>query len=297
MDEPVFLKGRTRRLMLAGDRLYLQHLDGRSVADFHVDAIARVGTVIGDECFRECIWFVSPDVAVEGTTLHHNPYVVDVDIDNGRELSEFTNVLFDAVFERRRIPAPVHTAPVRTLSGARLDLQAHLGKMPTLDVDVDVELLGRAALMADHHLRDDEVVLGAVPSIDGDTLGLLVLTSKRALDVYPHTGAAGDLLFQSLTGISVVDTPERGMRLQFDNGYASSSWAMRDRTHAEFLAEQGMTAIEAIVMGGSVRPRQPSSVEMFDAFELLVERRKLGMVADDEFAWQVQGLFTALTGN
>lgn len=273
----------------------MQRLDGRSVADFGIAEISRVGTVIVDDGYRECIWFVSPEAVVEGKALHHNPYVVDVDTDNSTELSEFTGALFDAVFERRRIPAPVFSPPVRTLSGVRLDLQVHMAKMPV--PNIGTEQLARYTRMVDHYLRDDEAVLGIGYTDRKDTFGLVVLTSRRMLLVQPEAGYAGDFLLQALTRIYVEDHPEWGMRLVVDNSYVTSNFHMHDRPHAEFLVEQGMFAIEAMVRDGSVRAREPSSVEMFDAFELLVERRKLGMVADDDFAWQLQGLLTALTAN
>lgn len=295
MDEPLFLRGRTRRLMLAGGRLYVQQLDGRPVNDFGIGEIARVGTVLGEDCLRECIWFVSPDVSVEGVTLHHNPYVLDVDTHDAQQMSEFTTALFDVVFERRRVPAPARTSALRTMSGVRLDLQAHMAKAPLPDVGVEQQ--AGYARMVDHYLRDAESVLGVGHTDREDTFGLVVLTSRRMLLVQPENDYVGDFLLQGLTRFYVEDHPQAGMRLVVDNSYVTSTFPMRDRPHAEFLAEQGMAAIDAMVQGGSVRAPQPSSVELFDAFELLVERRKLGMVGDDDFAWQLQGLFTALAAN
>lgn len=281
--------------MLAGDRLYVQQLDGRPVADFAIGEIARVGTVVGEHRFHECIWFVSPDASVEGRVLHHNPYVVDVDTDNSAELSDFTGRLFDAVFERRRIPIAPHTPTVRISTDVRLDLQAHLAKAPL--PDVDGERRARYARMVDHYLRADESVLGVGHTFRDNTFGLVVLTSRRMLLVQPENDYVGDFLLQSLTRCYVEDDADGGTRLVADNGYVTSTFATHDRPHAEFLVEQATAAIASMVQGGSVRARQPSSVELFDAFELLVERRKLGMVDDDDFAWQLQGLFTALTAN
>lgn len=286
----MYLHGRGRCLVVTAERLTVTTYEGFPVADFALNDIARFAAFGGEAGFRECIWFTSPAVVLEGANLYRNPYVLEVDRENVEELSRFAEVSAERLRAVRRIPSsPPNVPPHPHSQELRTDLAAAAERM-----GAGADALGRAELLAamsENYLRDDELVLDAALTLVR-SVGLFVLTSLRVIyisirdGVYEETGLAAYRQF-----LRYADDD----RLVLDDGVHVFRFVLENPTaDLTRLIESGEAALRAVSRAGRLPACEPSPATLFEEFELITERYALQMISKDDFGNQLRGVLSAM---
>ncbi|MCB0929240.1 MAG: hypothetical protein U0R77_02120 [Mycolicibacterium insubricum] len=291
MAESVYLWGRQRTLALHGADLYIHRPGDIPVAVVPVRDISQVAIVPMDEhTLRLLVWFRAPDVVIDGMELHRNPYPVDVDMTRAGEIRDFDHALGSAVLESRRMHAPGPAAPTpgteRTDLTAALAVLAERGGAPGL--------IARCEPSIRHLLRADETVVAATDTWSDHGTEILVLTTVRSLLVVPDHNYARDVGHDCVRSFEVTVNDSGRPSLKFDTVSGLLFFPVRAREDADRLAEAGNAVLDTLMRDGAVGPLEPTTAELFEAYEFLRERHQLGMLNRDAYGWQLRGVFVSV---
>jgi hypothetical protein len=146
-----------------------------------------------------------------------------------------------------------------------------------------------AALHA--YVRPDEYVLEMVQAAYCGTPGLVVITSLRLLFI--AVGITHELPVATLDRIEVLPAPGGVATLRISDGLIELEFVGWQGADFERFATATRLVCEMMQVDGSIGPARPNSVDLFGEWQLLMERRQLGMIEDDPFARQAVGILLA----
>lgn len=292
VDEPSYLRGSSRSLMLAGDRLYVTTTDGHPVAEAPVADISRIEAFDRETTIRVYLWFVPADLDFDGSRPSRHPYAVDVGHDNAAQVRAFADALTRACLAQRRIEVAIETPGTAGPGGdgRRDDIAAAADRLDR--TGFDAAALSRDLAALPHYLHTGEAVLELALLRESDGQTLLVLTTARLIVLSLDTGFVREAALQGMVCLRAVT--DGTTRLVYDNGVRTLYFPGGSSADLARLAERGNTVIDAIVRNGTLRPVQPSPTVLFAEYELIVERRQLRMLDTDVFRDELLGVFGAL---
>jgi hypothetical protein len=237
----------------------------------------------------------SPEFPVGGEPNLRRPVSVPVGAD-GLEAAKALVTAIDAdLLEVRRVrphdPPPEAPAPVASPEGPRRpDVEAAAGRMRHSDRRSG-GLIGRVHAVC--QAEPGCVLEMAAAGFRGGT-GLAVATTTRLLFV--SGSAAHELPLEALEWVQVAWKPGLVWVLQVADGGPGLEFSARAREDFDRVAAAVRHACELQRAVGAIGPRSPSAADLFAEWQTLLERRQLGMVADEEFDRQAVGLLLAVSG-
>lgn len=288
-----------------GARVAVRYGDGRLVTtplraddeaalDVSVAELARIAlATTDDDQLAMLLFFRSAQFAVNGTPTDRHP--VPVFLEPGvREQAQglVRAVERDLIGLRRVFPPRPNLVPPRPVPGPhgpqRPDVSAAAARMRYPGNSVrEIELLHGCA-------RPDEYVLELAQAGHEGAPGLVAITTLRLLFV--SAWAIYEFPVSVLTGAQVRTPPGEVAMLRVAG--AGTELDFVDWAPVDFVrvAEAIGLACEIEHADGAIAQALPSSADLFGEWQLLVERRKLGMVADDPFRRQAVGIMLAMPG-
>jgi hypothetical protein len=287
------LQGRSARLTYAEGRLRAYHPDrGEPVLDVLAREILKViWAWIDDDTVAGFVLFTSPDVLVEGRPAHWGGYEVIIDAAQSDAADLLTAAIYDDLIEARRVavPGPDLTPPetVQTANGPyRADVAAAAGRMSYTRES------GHAITAMHAYARPDEYVLELAEVSYKGREGLLALTTVRFMFI--AIGRAGGVAYEfPLAGVTggraVDDAAGNPVDIIVNDGFNGYRFTRGHHADVARMATAVQFAV-SVDRAGGLGPAAPSSAELFDAWQLLMERRALGMVDDEEFQRTGRGI-------
>ncbi|MBO0852420.1 MAG: hypothetical protein J2P18_01470 [Nocardia sp.] len=286
-----------------GRRTAVRYADGRiTTTPLGVDDDRAIDVRVSDlreACVAESdagdlmilLYFRSPEKAVNGVANRRNPTVVLLEPEVTQHAVSLVRAVSDDLLEMRRIvrQRPDLTPP-QSVPGPygpiRPDVAAAAERI-RIPGDIGREI---AAMHA--YARPDEYVLEGAACGFGGAAGLVVITTLRLLFV--SAAATYELPVAAIDRADVSAMPGSPATLRISDG----------QTDLEFIAAEGedlirvgqatRLACEVEHVDGSIVMARPSSLDLFGEWQLLVERRKLGMVDADQFKWEGVGILRAM---
>ncbi|MFD3591685.1 hypothetical protein ACFWU5_03085 [Nocardia sp. NPDC058640] len=283
-----------------GERVAVRYADGRLVTtplradnDIALDVgVAELGRIAlaatEDGQMALLLFFRSAQFVVNGASTQRHP--VPVYLETG--LREQAQALIRAV-ERdltslRRVfpPRPNLVPPQRSDDAQRPDISAAAHRMRQQDNCLhEIDILHNIA-------RPDEYILELAQAGHEGAPGLVAITTLRLLFV--SEWAVYEFPVSVLTGAQVLTGRVATLRI---SGAGTDldfvDWEPTDFTR---IIEAVRLACEIEHVDGSIAQSLPSSADLFAEWQLLVERRKLGMVDDDPFRREAVGIMLTMPG-
>lgn len=280
----------------AGGRLVTTPLraDNEAALDVAVAELSKIAlATTDDDQLAMLLFFRSARIGADGTAADRHP--VPVFLETGVRVQ--AQVLVRAV-ERdlvglRRVfpPRPDLTppAPVPGPNGARRpDVAAAAARMRNAGNSVrEIEILHGC-------VRPDEYVLELAQAGHEGAPGLVAITTLRLLFV--SAWAVYELPVAVVTGAEVRTVPGQVVTLRISGAGTELDFLDWEPDDFGRVAEALRLACEIEHVDGSIASALPSSADLFGEWQLLVERRKLGMVADEPFRRQAVGIMLAMPG-
>ncbi|MFD3506531.1 hypothetical protein [Nocardia sp. NPDC058666] len=283
-----------------GERVAVRYADGRLVTtplradnDIALDVgVAELGRIAlattEDGQMALLLFFRSAQFVVNGASTQRHP--VPVYLETG--LREQAQALIRAV-ERdltslRRVfpPRPNLVPPQRSDDAQRPDISAAAHRMRQQGNCLrEIDILHNIA-------RPDEYILELAQAGHEGAPGLVAITTLRLLFV--SEWAVYEFPVSVLTGAQVLTGRVATLRI---SGAGTDldfvDWEPTDFTR---ITEAVRLACEIEHVDGSIAQSLPSSADLFAEWQLLVERRKLGMVDDDPFRREAVGIMLTMPG-
>ncbi|MGY0501023.1 hypothetical protein ACWZHB_21270 [Nocardia sp. FBN12] len=286
-----------------GARVAVRYADGRLVttplrADNEIGldvGVAELGRVAlattEDGQMALLLFFRSAQFVVDGAPTERHP--VPVFLETGlREQAQtlIRAVERDLVSLRRVFPPRPNLVPPQSVHGAngrqRPDVTAAAYRMRHAGNSLrEIDILHRCA-------RPDEYVLELAQAGHEGAPGLVAITTLRLLFV--SAWAVYEFPVSVLSGAEVISGQVATLRISG----AGADLDFVDWEPADFtrITEAVQLACEIEHVDGSIAATMPSSADLFGEWQLLVERRKLGMVDDDPFRRQAVGIMLTMPG-
>jgi hypothetical protein len=223
-------------------------------------------------------------------TTQHHPVPVFLEPTLRDQARTLVRAVAADLLEQRRIvrprpnltaprPVPGRTGPVRPDAARAADRMQHAGNM----------IREITALHA--YARPDEYVLEMAQATYSGTPGLVVITSLRLLFI--AVGSTHELPVATLDRVEVLLVPGVVATLRISDSLIELEFAGRHGADFERFARATRLICEMTHVDGSIAPARPNSVDLFGEWQLLMERRQLGMIEDDPFARQAVGILLA----
>lgn len=288
-----------------GARVAVRYADGRLVTtplradneaalDIAVAELARIAlATTDDDQLAMLLFFRSAQVSVQGAPTDRHP--VPVFLETG--VREQAQVLVRAVERdlislRRVFPPRPNLVPPSPVTGPngpqRPDVTAAAARMRYAgNSGREIEILHGCA-------RPDEYVLELAQAGHEGAPGLVAITTLRLLFV--SAWAVYEFPVAVLSGAAVLTAPGQVVTLRVSGAGAELDFLDWEPVDLGRVAEALRLACEIEHVDGSIAQSLPSSADLFGEWQLLVERRKLGMVADDPFRRQAVGIMLAMPG-
>ncbi|MEV0059808.1 hypothetical protein [Nocardia sp. NPDC050718] len=288
-----------------GARVAVRYADGRLVTtplradnetalDIAVAELARIAlATTDDDQLAMLLFFRSSEFRVNGSATDRHPVPVFLELGVREQAQVLVRAVErDLVSLRRVFPPRPNLVPPRPVPGPngprRPDVSAAADRMRFAGNSVrEIDILHGCA-------RPDEYVLELAQAGHEGAPGLVAITTLRLLFV--SAWAIYEFPVAVLTGAEVRTPPGQVVTLRVSG--AGSDLDFLDWEPEDFgrVAEALRLACEIEHVDGSISPSLPSSADLFGEWQLLVERRKLGMVADDPFRRQAVGIMLAMPG-
>ncbi|MFC4375121.1 hypothetical protein ACFO5K_13545 [Nocardia halotolerans] len=266
--------------------------DNEVALDVGVAELARIAlATTEDGKMALLLFFRSAQFVVDGAPTQRQPVPVFLET----ELREQAQALIRAVERdliglRRVFPPRPNLVPPRPVRGPhgpqRPDVTAAADRMrqPGGCAREIAILHGRA--------RPDEYVLELAEAGHGGAPGMVAITTLRLLFV--SVDSIYEFPVAVLTGTAV--RTEQPATLRVSGAGADLDFVGHTATDLQRVAEATGLACEIEHADGSIAPTLPSSTDLFEEWQLLVERRKLGMVSDEPFRRQAVGIMLTMPG-
>ncbi|MFE3541665.1 hypothetical protein ACFXK0_01690 [Nocardia sp. NPDC059177] len=262
--------------------------------DVSVAELARVAlATTEDGQLAMLLFFRSAQFVVNGVATDRQP--VPVFLETG--VREQAQVLVRAVERdliglRRMFPPRPNLVPPQPVPGPhgpqRPDVTAAAGRMRFAGNSLrEIDILHGCA-------RPDEYVLELAQAGHEGVPGLVAITTLRLLFV--STWAVYEFPVAVLAGTEILSPPGKIATLRVSGAGTELDFLDWEPVDFARIAEAMRLACEIEHADGSIAQSLPSSADLFGEWQLLVERRKLGMVEDDPFRRQAVGIMLAMPG-
>ncbi|GAD81597.1 hypothetical protein FEK33_09250 [Nocardia asteroides NBRC 15531] len=288
-----------------GTRVAVRYGDGRLVTtplraddeaalDIGVAELARIAlATTDDDQLAMLLFFRTAQVGADGTPTDRHPVPVFLDLGVRAQAQVLVRAVErDLIGLRRVFPPRPNLAPPPPIPGPngprRPDVSAAAARMRHAGNCLrEIDILHTCA-------RRDEYVLELAQAGHEGAPGLVAITTLRLLFV--SAWAVYEFPVAVLTGAEVRAVPGQVVTLRVAGAGVELDfldWEPEDFTR---VAGALRLACEIEHVDGSIAPTLPSSADLFGEWQLLVERRKLGMVSDDPFRRQAVGIMLAMPG-
>lgn len=288
-----------------GTRVAVRYADGRLVTtplradneaalDIAVAELSKIAlATTDDDQLALLLFFRSARIGADGTAADRHPVPVFLET----EVRVQAQVLVRAVERelvglRRVFPPRPDLTPPPLVSGPqgtqRADVSAAAARMRNAGNAVrEIEILHGCA-------RPDEYVLELAQAGHEGAPGLVAITTLRLLFV--SAWAVYELPVAVVTGAEVRTAPGQVVTLRISGAGTELDFLDWEPDDFGRVTEALRLACEIEHVDGSIAASLPSSADLFGEWQLLVERRKLGMVADEPFRRQAVGIMLAMPG-
>lgn len=237
------------------------------------------------------LYFRAPDYVLDGVPTRRDPATVFLEPEIQPQAAALVRAIRHDLLEMRRIVrprpnlTPPHPVPAR-YGPIRPDVARAAERMST--PGLCAHELG--ALHA--YARPDEYVLECAPCGHRGAPGLVVITTLRLLFVSP--GATYELPVAAIDRVDLAAPPGSVATLRVSDGQADLEFISTEAADLERVIHGARLACEIEHIDGSIVMARPSSLDLFGEWQLLVERRKLGMVDTERFKWEGVGILRAM---
>ncbi|MEV5829213.1 hypothetical protein AB0L25_27000 [Spirillospora sp. NPDC052242] len=237
------------------------------------------------------LYFRSPDFVVDGARTQHHPVPVFLDAEMREQAEALIQAVQSELLEMRRIaPRRPDLSPPKPLVGAdgpiRPDVDAAAARMHS---PVRAE---RIAVLREY-TRLDEHYLELALAWHKGVAGILAISTVQVLFMAREAVHAFPVAF--VDGVEVLGTPENGPVLRVSTGVmADLEFPGEDAADIDRCAQALRLVCEIDAVDGSIAWSRPSSADLFAEWQLLVERRTLGMVDDADFERRATGILLAM---
>ncbi|WP_227979900.1 hypothetical protein [Nocardia spumae] len=286
-----------------GRRAAIRYADGRLTTtplglDDDVALDIRVRD-LRDACLAESdngdllvmLYFRTPDYVLAGVPTRRNPATVFLEPEVFTQAATLVRAICDDLLEMRRI---VRQRP--NLTPPR-PVQGQFGPIRP-DVARAAERMGAPGLCARElaalhaYARPDEYVLECAAGGHRGAPGLVAVTTLRLLFV--SAGATYEMPVAAIDRIDLAAPPGSVATLGISDGGTDLEFVSTEPEHLLRVSQAARLACEIEHVDGSIVMARPSSLDLFGEWQLLVERRKLGMVEPDQFKWEGVGILRAM---
>ncbi|MFE1592095.1 hypothetical protein [Nocardia sp. NPDC058705] len=266
--------------------------DDETALDIGVAELARIAlATTEDGQMALLLFFRSAEFVVNGAPTQRHPVPVYLETDLREQAQTLIRAVERDLISLRRVfsPRPNLTPPqpVQGPNGRqRPDVNAAAYRMRHAGNSLrEIDILHACA-------RPDEYVLEIAQAGHEGAPGLVAITTLRLLFV--SAWAVYEFPVSVLTGAEVLTGQVATLRISG----AGADLDFVDWEPADFtrITEAVRLACEIEHVDGSIAQSMPSSADLFGEWQLLVERRKLGMVADDPFRRQAVGIMLTMPG-
>ncbi|MGW4246547.1 hypothetical protein [Nocardia sp. NPDC004722] len=288
--------GRRTVIRFGDGRLVTQPLqaDDETALEVPISVLRRTRVATTDDGrIAVLLYFHSPEFVVNGVATQHHPVPVFLEPELREQAAELVRAVERELLDARRVqpprpdltPPPLESSPHGPM---RRDVTEAARRMRfTGHVTHRITALQTLA-------RPDEFVLELAQATYAGIPGLLAATTLRLL--FLGTEAIHELPIAVVDRAEVTPPSAPGtvatLRIHaFPATHDFIDWEAADFAR---LAEGLRLACEIEQLDGSIGPVRPSAVELFAQWQLLTERRKLGMVEDEAFQRQALGIMLAL---
>ncbi|NKY46158.1 hypothetical protein [Nocardia cerradoensis] len=286
-----------------GRRTAVRYADGRITTtplgvDDDVAMDVRVCD-LRDACLAEAdsgdllilLYFRAPDYVIKGVATRRNPATIFLEPEVFTQAATLVRAIGDDLLEMRRIvrqrpnlapprPVPGHYGPIRP------DVSRATERMRTPG------LCARELAALHAYARPDEYVLECAPCGHRGAPGLVVITTLRLLFV--SAGATYEFPVAALDRSDVAAPPGSVATLRISDGNTDLEFVSTEAEDLLRVDGAVRLACEIEHVDGSIVMARPSSLDLFGEWQLLVERRKLGMVDTEQFKWEGVGILRAM---
>ncbi|MGX1810882.1 hypothetical protein ACWIGI_34620 [Nocardia sp. NPDC055321] len=289
-----------RRVAIRYDRmrLYISPLqqDASVPIDIGLADLLRVRTVLDPQGRPLLLLFPrSPHFGVNGIALQRHPIPIALEPELGTQIQGLVAAIENDLRALRRVSRPRRDLtpphPVASPAGSlRPDVHAAADRMHDTGSVLDEIAIVHASARPDEYVLDMAAAIHSHDSVQCvvvvSTVRLMaVSTSKiRAIPVglLDRSEVTGDAA-AAVLGVRVQDHV-----LQFHD---------MQRRDARRVALGLEVARDIARFDGSIEMACPSSAQLFGEWQLLTERRRLGMVPDDRFQHEAVGIMVAADGH
>ncbi|MFB7875709.1 hypothetical protein ACFC06_10685 [Nocardia sp. NPDC056064] len=288
-----------------GTRVAVRYGDGRLVTtplradnevglDVSVAELARVAlATTEDGLLALLLFFRSADHVLNGVPTERQPVPVFLETGVRAQAQVLVRAVErDLIGLRRMFPPRPNLVPPQPVPGPdgpqRPDVTAAAGRMRYVGNSLpEIALLHGCA-------RPDEYVLELAQAGHEGVPGLVAVTTLRLLFV--STWAVYEFPVAVVTGSQILTPPGKVATLRVSGAGAALDFLDWEAVDFVRVAEALRLACEIEHADGSIAQSLPSSADLFGEWQLLVERRKLGMVEDDPFRRRAVGIMLAMPG-
>ncbi|WP_051024992.1 hypothetical protein [Nocardia aobensis] len=286
-----------------GRRTAVRYADGRITTtplgvDDDVAMDVRVCD-LRDACLAEAdsgdllilLYFRAPDYVIKNVATRRNPATIFLESEVFTQAATLVRAIGDDLLEMRRIVRQrPNLAPPRPVPGQygpiRPDVSRAAERMRT------PELCARELAALHAYARPDEYVLECAPCGHRGAPGLVVITTLRLLFV--SAGATYEFPVAALDRTDVAGPPGSVATLRISDGNTDLEFVSTEAEDLLRVDGAVRLACEIEHVDGSIVMARPSSLDLFGEWQLLVERRKLGMVDTEQFKWEGVGILRAM---
>ncbi len=288
-----------------GARVAVRYADGRLVTtplradneialDVGVAELARIAlATTEDGQMALLLFFRSAQFVVNGAPTERHPVPVFLETGLREQAQALTRAVErDLVSLRRVFPPRPNLVPPQPVQGAngrqRPDVTAAARRMRHAGNSLrEIDILHGCA-------RPDEYVLELAQAGHEGAPGLVAITTLRLLFV--SAWAVYEFPVSVLTGAEVLIDTGHVATLRVSGAGADLDFVDWEPVDFTRVTEAVRLACEIEHVDGSIAQSMPSSADLFGEWQLLVERRKLGMVSDEPFRRQAVGIMLTMPG-
>ena len=235
--------------------------------------------------------FRAPDHVLDGVPTRRNPATVFLEPELLPQAAALVRAICDDLLEMRRIVrprpnlTPPHPVPGR-YGPIRPDVARAAERMRTPG------LCARELGALHTYARPDEYVLECAPCGHRGAPGLVVISTLRLLFV--SAGATYELPIAAMDRVDLAAPPGSVATLRVSDGHSDLEFVSTEAADLQRMVHGARLACEIDHIDGSIVMARPSALDLFGEWQLLVERRKLGMVDAEQFKWEGVGILRAM---
>ncbi|WP_405135743.1 hypothetical protein [Nocardia sp. NBC_01388] len=269
--------------------------DDDVAVDVAVSELRRIaGASTEDGRIAVLLFFRSPDFVVNGVATQHHPVPVYLEPELREQAEELVRAVRRELLEARRVAIvrPDFTPPplVPSQHGPMRQDVTWAAQRMRFPGNMIREITALQTLA-----RSDEYVMELAQASYSGAPGLVAITTLRLLFVGAEVR---ELPVAAVDRAEVVNPPAPGAPATLKVHAYPTVLEFIDWAPVDFarVATAVHLACEIQHVDGSIALARPASTDLFAEWQLLVERRRLGMVEDEPFHRQAVGIMLAMPG-